>query len=73
MDDTRGSYPQSSVGFSLDLIDNVFYDTKCEAYDTSVKYEVTCIVCREEIYQTGFAYFFDTGTHDDITYDHRYT
>ncbi len=34
-----------------------------------MKYQVASIVCRDEIYQAGFADFFDTGAHDDIAND----
>lgn len=67
MYDTGRSYPESCIRLSLYLVDDVFDDAKCESYKTGMKYKVTSIVCRDEIYQCGFAYFFDAGTHDDIT------
>ena len=46
MDDTGGSYPESDIRLSLDLVDDILDDTKCEADETGVEYEVARIVCR---------------------------
>lgn len=67
MYDTGRSYPKSGIRLSLDLVDDIFDNTKCETYEAGVEYEVAYIVCGDEIYERGFAYFFDTGTHNDIT------
>ena len=51
MYDTGRSYPESGIGLSLDLVDYIFYDAKCETYETGVEYKVSRIVCWNEIYK----------------------
>lgn len=46
MDDTGGSYPESNIRLSLDLVYDILDDTKCQAYETGVEYEVARIMCR---------------------------
>ncbi len=46
MDDTGGSYPESDIRLSLDLVYDILDDTKCQAYETGVEYEVARIVRR---------------------------
>ncbi len=50
MYDTGRSYSESGIRSSLDLIDDVFDDTKCEAYEAGVKYKIACVLCGNQIY-----------------------